>query len=325
MLNNKLTEIQKIIMNKIEKYNNISLFFHERPDFDTLGSCYALLQYITEVYPNKKAKIIGFDTLPKEYCKDFFPYNPEKIPDSFIKDSLGIVSDTANKIRVHSQKESLCIETIRIDHHPEKEKFCTTEWIQPIFPATVQMISTMLLNSGYSLSSTISKYIYAGLVTDTDRFLHYNTNPDSYDLASKMLETGFNRKEVHDAVYKMDLKELHMNSYVIKKTKIEQGVAYAVIPAKQYKKYGIDVQYSYVNSLANIKGVYIWSTLYFDLRANSWKGSIRSDDIPINHIAEKYNGGGHRFAAGFSLKNINEYKKLIKELKDYLLTLNIDK
>lgn len=321
MIIKKMTEIQETIMQKIEQYSSVSLFFHERPDFDTLGGCFSLKQFINEIFPEKKVEIIGLDTISPEYCKDFFPYSNKVVDDVFIKYSLGIVCDTANSARVHTQKHLICQETIRIDHHPEIEKFCTIEWINPIFPATVQMIAEMILNSGYKLSSTVAKYIYAGLITDTNRFLNYNTNPYSYELASIILKTGFNRKEVHDAVYKGERKELFMNSYVVRKTKIEDGVAYAIIPGRIYKKYGIDVQYSYVGALANIRGVAIWSTLYYDIRYKSWKGSIRSDDIPINHIAEKHNGGGHKFAAGFSIKNLSEYKIMIQELKAYLQSI----
>lgn len=317
-MTNKLTEVQEIILGKIKTYQDISLFFHVAPDFDALGSCFTLYQYISETYPEKSVKVIGMDIVDKEYFKNLYPYDGEFVPDDFVKKSLGIICDTANEPRVNSMRHKLCVETIRIDHHPQIDKFCTTEWIEPMAPATVQMIAEMLINSDYKLSATVAKYIYGGLITDTNRFLHYNTNPYSYNLASIILKTGFNRKEVHNAVYKVDQKELFMNTYVVKNTKIEGGVAYAVIPLSAYKKYGIDIQYSYVASLANIRGVYIWTTLYFDARYKTWRGSIRSDDIPINHIAEKYNGGGHRFAAGFTLKNLKEYKDLINDLKEYL-------
>ena len=317
-MTNKLTDIQEIILGKIKKYEKISLFFHVAPDFDALGSCFTLYQYIIETYPDKDVNVIGMDIVDGEYFKNLYPYDNKFIPDSFIKESLGIICDTANEPRINSMRHKLCNETIRIDHHPPTDKFCTTEWIQPMAPATVQMIAEMLINSGYKISPTVAKYIYGGLITDTNRFLHYNTNPYSYKLASILLNTGFNRKEVHDAVYKVEQKELYMNTYVVKNTKIENGVAYAIIPLSVYKKYGIDIQYSYVASLANIKGVYIWTTIYFDSRYKIWRGSIRSDDIPINHIAEKYNGGGHKFAAGFSIKSTRKYKELVNDLKEYL-------
>jgi nanoRNase/pAp phosphatase (c-di-AMP/oligoRNAs hydrolase) len=35
-------------------------------------------------------------------------------------------------------------------------------------------------------------------------------------------------------------------------------------------------------------------------------------------LAEKYNGGGHKLAAGFTLKSLNDFKKLKKDVIEYL-------
>ncbi|MDE6476794.1 MAG: hypothetical protein K2L48_01140 [Mycoplasmoidaceae bacterium] len=40
--------------------------------------------------------------------------------------------------------------------------------------------------------------------------------------------------------------------------------------------------------------------------------------MPINQIAEKHNGGGHKLAAGFTLKNKREIRTIKKEILNYL-------
>lgn len=318
---NKLTTIQASIMRKIEEFDNISLFFHEGPDFDALGSCFGVKEFIKDNFPNKKVKIVGLDTLPEEFLSTIFVDSKEKVSDEFIKSSLGIVSDTANSARVYSGKQKLCNETIRVDHHIEVENFCDTEWVDPIYPAACLMWADLFINSGLRLSPKTAKYLYAGIITDTGRFLHYNTTPDTYLITHALVLTGFNREEVHSAVYSKTRKQILFNSAIAKKIKIQGRIAYAILPKGIFRKFGIEIQHSMVHVLSNIKDIDIWSTLYYDTNLKCWKGSLRSVNIPINHIAEKFNGGGHKFAAGFKLQSKSQYKEVIQELENYLSQL----
>lgn len=320
----ELTAIEKLIFKKIDIYDNISLFFHERPDFDALGACYGFKQFIQDNYVNKDVRLIGLDTLSDEYASGFFKFDKNVVDDEFISNSLGIILDTANSERVHSQKHKLLSESIRIDHHPEIETFASIEWIDPTYPATCQMLAELFMKSSKKISSATAQFLYSGIITDTGRFLHYNTLPSTYNVTGELLKTGFNRKIVHESIYNKSKKELLFSSYVIRKACIENGIAYALIPRYAHKKYNIELQYSMVHILSNIKDINIWCTLYFDEKSKGWKGSIRSKDIPINHIAARFNGGGHKFAAGFSLKHKSDFKKVIKELKEYLNSIELD-
>lgn len=115
--------ILKFILDKIKEYENISLFFHELPDFDALGSCFALEEFIKDNFQNKNIKIIGLDILPSVFGSTLFKFDREKnkATKEFLKSSLGIISDTANSDRIFTKKHVLCSETIRIDHHPQVE------------------------------------------------------------------------------------------------------------------------------------------------------------------------------------------------------------
>lgn len=315
--------ITEIIIKKIEEYDNISLFFHERPDFDALGSCFALREFIYDNFKNKVVKIIGLDSLPALYGSTLFKFEPEinVASNEFISSSLGIISDTANTARVYSRKNTLCKETIRVDHHPQVEVFADFEWVDPTIPAACEMWANIFLESKLKLSSQCAKYLYAGIVTDTGRFLHANTLPSTYEVTSKLISTGFRRSEVHESIYLRDAKQIKFTNYLMKKLVIDKGVAYFVIPKGAHKKFNIFPQLSMVHLLSDIKDVDIWTTLYFDEQTLSWKGSIRSKDIQINHIASEFNGGGHKFAAGFTLENEKTFYKVISRLQDYLENL----
>ncbi|MCF0217886.1 MAG: bifunctional oligoribonuclease/PAP phosphatase NrnA [Malacoplasma sp.] len=320
-------DITQIIIKKIQEFKNISLFFHERPDFDALGSCFALREFIYDNFENKTVKVIGTDTLSELYGSSLFKFEPEKniASNDFLATSLGIISDVANTARVYSRKNTLCKETIRVDHHPHNEVFADLEWVDPMMPAACEMWATLFIESKLKLSAQCAKYLYAGIVTDTGRFLHSSTLPSTYEITSKLISTGFSRKEVHDSIYLRDMNQIGFINFLMKRIEIDKGVAYFLIPKGAHKKFNIYPQFSMVNLLADIKNVYIWTTLYFDEQTLSWKGSIRSRDIQINHIANEFNGGGHKFASGYTLENEKDFYKVIARLQEYLISLGLQK
>ena len=313
--------IQQTIIRKVEQYNDISLFFHELPDLDALGACYALRRFIRDKFPEKQVEIIGLDNLDSTFGANVFFIQKNHIPNDFLTKSIGIILDTANVARVWSGRHTFCKELIRIDHHPKIETFADYEWVDSNYPATCQMVTELLLqwDNNYLLPPTAS-YLYAGLLTDTSRFLYLSTLPSTYTAASKLVDADFDRQKIHDAIYLKKIDEMLFNSYVLKHVKFDKdlGFAYAKIAKNAFDKYGVELRMSMVHVLNNIEGANIWMTFYYDETLRQWKGSLRSRTLPINQIAEKYHGGGHKNAAGFTINKKNEFKQIINDVKIYL-------
>ncbi len=310
------------IINKITKYNKISIFFHEIPDFDTLGAAFALQQYIRNKFPEKEIHIIGLDILDPSFLKGYFPPHPDHIPNNFIDDSLGIIVDTSNEKRVWSSRHHYCKELIRIDHHPQIESFADIEWINEQSAATCEMVASLLFQwDPKYIDITIGGYLYAGLITDTARFLYPQTNTKTLALASKLLELKFDRQKLNDIIYLKSFKQATFEHYVFGLFKYDKNLrfGYAIIPKNAYEKFDVELRLSMVHVFNGLTNLDIWATFYYDDTINKWRGSLRSRVIPINHIAEKYNGGGHSLAAGFTLKNKSQIKQMVKDIKQFLI------
>lgn len=313
--------IQDTIIKKVEQYNEISLFFHELPDLDALGACYALRRFIRDKYPEKQVEIIGLDNLDSKFGANVFFIQKYHVPNEFVTKSIGIILDTANVARVWSGRQAFCKELIRIDHHPKIETFADYEWVDASFPATCQMVAELLFkwDPKYVLPPTAS-YLYAGLLTDTSRFLYLSTLPSTYEVTSKLVDTDFDRQKIHDAIYLKKLDEMMFDSYVLKHVKFDKdlGFAYTKIKKNAFDKFGVELRMSMVHVLNNVEGANIWMTLYYDNVLKRWKGSLRSRILPINQIAEKYNGGGHKNAAGFVIERKSQFKQVVNDVKIYL-------
>ena len=81
-------------------------------------------------------------------------------------------------------------------------------------------------------------------------------------------------------------------------------------------KYGVDSASAgnMINNFNFIKELYAWAFSSYDEKNDIYKINIRSRGPIINTVAQKYNGGGHKFASGARLKNLDDADPLIKEL-----------
>lgn len=313
--------IKETIVKKIEQYENIAIFFHELPDLDALGSAYGLQYFLKAKYPGKEVKIIGLDTLSAQFESGMFYFDKKHIPNEYLANSLGIILDTANASRIWSGRHNFCRELIRIDHHPKLETVADYEWVDDTYCATAEMISELLFEwDPNAILIPTCNCLYAGIITDTGRFLYQSVTPKTYAIVSKLVQAGCNRQKVHDAVYLKDIDQMRFSSYILKRAHFDRevGMAWAKLGKNSFDHYGVKLRMSMVHVLNNIKGINIWFTFYYDNVLKQWKGSIRSTKLPINQIAEKYHGGGHKLAAGVTILKKREFKMMINDIREYL-------
>lgn len=119
--------VEEQILNLIKEFENITLFVHERPDFDALGSAYAFKEFLKEYFPDKKVYVAGTYQLDPSFGADVFPFEKEDVNEAFLKSSLGIIFDTANASRVLTGLHKNTRELVRFDHHPKTEQIGNIE------------------------------------------------------------------------------------------------------------------------------------------------------------------------------------------------------
>jgi len=306
------------ILEKIEEYNNISLFYHSHPDFDALGSCFGLKEFINTKFPKKQVFIIRANSLKEAETKGIFPAEKEK-PSKFLANSLGIVLDTGNSERIAAQDEyKKCKELIKIDHHPDIEKYAPLQWVDHSYSSCCEMLADFMFNIGKQyITDNCAKYLYAGILTDTNRFYFDNVNSRTFNIAAKLLNFDTKRMEVQEILYSNELKYVRFFHEVFNLAKFIKNdqIAYVKLPKGIHKKYDVDENTPCVHVLAHIKEVKIWVVIYYESKMKVWKGSLRSHDIDISTIAKKFDGGGHEKASGFKLKNIKDFNKMLTELE----------
>ncbi len=306
------------ILNKIKDYDTIIIHRHIRPDGDCIGSQLGLKDIIKASFPEKKVFAVGEETT------EFYALGRmDHIRDEQYENALVFILDVANVERISDNRYRKGNELIKIDHHPKIENTCSLEWIDTGYASCCEMIVDFYLQNKEELTLTASgaKVLYYGIITDTNRFKTEAVNHRTLSLASILLEYKFNKSEIYHSIYDEALNITRLRGYVASNfTCTSHGVGYIKIDKKLCDKYLVDSSISnvLVNTLSNTTLVKIYFVAIFDYKTNRIRISLRSNGIPINQYAEKYGGGGHKFACGVIVNDFDIVDKLVKDLDNYL-------
>lgn len=307
--------IYEKIYKKIKKYNTIVIARHVGADPDALASSIALRDIIQNTFPSKKVYVVGYPVSKFKYLGIL-----DKFTEDMYENSLLIVTDTPDYNRVDGVDPKRFKDSIKIDHHPYIETFCTLEWIDEKASSASQMIAELVFHTKLKITKAAAEKLYIGIVSDTNRFLFYYTTPKTFELVSKLIKTTqIEFTHLYETLYLKSIKDLRFQGYVAENLKItENGFAYLHISDDIMDKYSVDASTArnIVSAFNYIEEILVWAVFTTDKSGELIKGSVRSRGPVINDIASHYHGGGHVFASGVRLQNQEEYHSLLKELDE---------
>ena len=309
----------KRIFKEIKKYDTIVIARHIGVDPDAMASQIALRDSIRLTFPEKKVLAVGTGSARFHYIG-----NLDKLED--VNDALLIVTDTPDKRRVDITSFDGFSEIIKIDHHPFIEKYADIELIEDDKTSAAEIVMELIKNTKLLCDSNIARTLFIGLTSDSNRFLFDSVTANTFRIVADFLEEyPFDMYKVYQDMYARPLNEVKLEGYMGHNMEVtEHGVGYMKITDKDINEFGVDSGSpgNIVNSFNFIEGVYVWVTMTEDVKNENIRISIRSRGPVINKVAEKYNGGGHKFASGARIKDFDEAMKLIndldKELEKYL-------
>ena len=309
----------KKIYKKIEEFDTIVIARHVGVDPDALASQLALRDSIKLTFPNKKVMAIGTGS-----AKFFHIGRLDRLEK--VNNALLIIVDTPDKRRVDSVDFSQFAYTIKIDHHPFVEEFCNIEYIEDTASSACEIIMNLILNTDLQCDSSIASTLYLGLTSDSNRFLFDSCTSNTFGLVSIFLDRyNFELSEVYRKLYMRPMNEVRLEGYIALNMNVtKNGLGYIQITDEVIKQFEVDSASAgnMVNNFNFINEMLVWATLTEDIKNDQIRVSIRSRGPEINQIAEKFNGGGHKFASGAKLKNFDEAMLLMKELDNLLEEYN---
>ena len=307
------------IYKKIEEYDTIVIARHIGVDPDALASQLALRDAIKLTFPNKKVSAIGTGS-----AKFYNVGRLDKLEK--VENALLIVLDTPDQKRVDSVDFSSFSYMIKIDHHPFVEKFCDLEYIEDTASSTAEIIMNFIMSVELKCDENIASTLYLGLASDSNRFLFDSCTSKTFGLVSIFLEKyNFELSEVYKKLYLRPMNEVRLEGYIALNMNVtENGLGYIQITNEVLNQLEVDSASAgnMINNFNFIKEVLVWATITEDVKNDQIRVSIRSRGPEINEVAEKYNGGGHKFASGAKLKSFTDAMQLMNDLDNCLIEYN---
>lgn len=310
------TEIKQAILAKIKEYDRILIFRHKRIDGDCVGASKGLKELLRASFPQKDVRII--DDERSEYLAFLGP-DDEPVADEFYASALAIVVDVADTERISNQKFALCREILKIDHHIDRTPYGSISWVEDGRSSACEMIADFYATFRDEL--TLTKWaaicIYTGMVTDSGRFMYEGVCGESLRLAGLLLDKGVDIEWLYANLYLKTFDSLKFTAYIYEHMQVtENGVAYILVDKAMQEKFGLNMESASasISSLSGIRGCLCWLAF---IETGDADGAIRvrlrSRFATINHIAEKYHGGGHACASGATVYSAEEMQSLLRD------------
>ncbi len=303
------------LLEEIVRHDVITIYRHEHPDCDAVGSQFGLKQWINENWPAKKVYALG-----NEPCLQADWPASDIVSDDVVINSLAIVVDTANTERVDDHRFQNALKIIKIDHHPNREHFGDSEYVYENAAASSEILARFFKdNSDKKMSLQTAEYLYRGLLTDTLCFRTNNTTSHTLAMASYLAGFGINIPEINRQLFDQSLDEFRFACWI--RTHIQtrgSHFAYVVISVEDLENWHIDAgkARNFITEIGQVKEFLIWAVFTEKVLNGErvYDGSLRSKQIAVNVIAEKYNGGGHKNAAGVKNLTNDSLKSLLESL-----------
>ena len=308
------------IYNLIKKYDNIVVARHVGVDPDAMASSFALKNSILLTFPDKHVRLAGTGSNRFSYFGKFDKNEDIK------ENTLLIVTDTPDRKRIDGVSDlTKFSDIVKIDHHPFMEKFSdnSIEYIDVAAGSASQIVLELIDNTDLLMDKQIAEQIFWGIVSDTNRFMYNDSTSKTFHYVGNMIEKyDLDIFSLYGSLYARPLSEVRLEGYIgMNMTVTENNVAYIIITNDILEKYKTDAA-SPGNMIGNfnyINEVLVWVFITEDIKNENYRISIRSRGPIINTIAEKYNGGGHKFASGARITDISLADSLIKDLDELCL------
>ena len=315
-MDSKCKKIADIIMSA----KKVAFFHHKNPDWDAMSSSYSLAEGIKHTYPEKEVKWIGDkDSLKRSY---YNLINEENASDQIDEDFLAVVGDVSSLERIFLSDEfKKAKHKVCFDHHLNEIDFEADEfWIDSTLGASSIQAFEIAKELKIDFTPRIALLFLAGIITDTGHLMYSLNDPRPAQAMAELLAMCDKEelRQFYRDIKTKTKKDIEIEAHILANMKIEDGIAYVIMNAQDYKKLDIEEVSAkqFVNRMANIEGAEIWAMFQEEVEDKQIKVSIRSLGANVNEVAKKYGGGGHKQASGIKFDIDWEMpKKIISDLK----------
>lgn len=293
----------------LEREERWSIVVHEKPDGDALGSGSALFQWGQRL--GKTVTWGGADPFPGTYA--FLPgaaaYRVfRSARELFELGGLIICLDTSNQARSLPEmgERPQTVQLLVIDHHRDNEIYGDVNIVAREASATAEILWDLAVTAGWPLGRDEALALYTGLVTDSGRFSFKATTAKTHLMAAHLLEAGLNPQEATRLIYHNRTAgsvRLWGRAFCRVRPLAGGKAILSWLERLDFSETGAGREETegLVNELMMVRGVSFAALLTEE--EDQVRISLRSNGpLAAGDLARRWDGGGHRQAAGCRMK-----------------------
>src|ERR671939_1242860 len=292
------------VVELIEARRDLAITSHVRPDGDGLGSSLGLYWLLRAL--GKNPEVIMHDPVPHAYRKlpgaEMVRVTPA-VDRPY--DAVFVIecSDITRPGLADLDKQLV----VNIDHHATTSLFGQINWIDSTASAVGEMIYNLCKAIGVRPTREIAECVYTALITDTGSFHYSNTTERTFKVASELVRAGVKPAKISQAVFSnYPWSKIELLGEVLATAKRDETgrVAWMHQTLEMQARAGAteedaDGFVNYPLTCGSVEAV----ALLKECSPGIYRTSLRSKgDVNVARIAEKFGGGGHRNAAGCTIR-----------------------
>ncbi len=314
------------VVELIETKRKFAITSHIRPDGDSLGSSLGLCWLLRAL--DKDVEVIMRDPVPHAYQQ--LPGAKEVRVTPAVDDNYHAVfviecSDITRPGLIDLEKQFV----VNIDHHSTTALFGKINWIDSTASAVGEMIYNLCKATGVRVTKEMAECVYTALITDTGSFHYSNTTERTFKVASELMKSGLKPAKTAEAVFaSYPWSRIQLMGAVLSTARRDATGRVAFL------RHSLEMQHTaeasdedadgFVNYPLTVEEVEAVAMLK-ECEPGVYRTSLRSKgDVNVAKVAEKFGGGGHRNAAGCTLRGTWEEaeEKIIGLLQEAVARAN---
>ncbi len=277
---------------------------HSRPDGDSIGSQLAMAYALRAL--GKQVDVVNADRAPGPLQQ--FPGVPDiRIASTVEGDyDAAIIMECGDLARTGvAGLERYFV--INIDHHPGNTNYGQLQWFDPAAAACGEMVFDLVQALGAPLSLEVATHVYVAILTDTGSFHYSSISPRTFDICKAALLAGVDPVLVARNVYDSNnMGRLKLFGAVLSAMQIDPSGRIAIVYLDHEMARAAGGTYEDTEGLINLPLTVkeILAVVFFkQIEGDEYRVSMRSKgDIDIGVIAQQFGGGGHKNAAGCTVR-----------------------
>ncbi len=315
------------------------IYPHIRADGDAYGASMALALAMEKI--GYKAEVLleeplidQFSYLPGQELLKIWPKLKDSEKEELqTKQVLAIMVDLSTPDRLGKRRDlyESAPKRLILDHHLSRLENDTQTYIFPDAAASCELIydtikSLEKASNRTLLDKDIAVSLYSGLLTDTGAYSYNSVTPHTLEVGADLIRQGIDFPRLNSHL----LKEVDWQTFYVEgllRAQVQELMGGKVRYLSVTKKMMQDMKAkdedleAMPGAMRDIKGCLL-SLMLRETLQGQVRGNLRSEnDVDVRLLAEKFGGGGHKNAAGFTLEDMTlaqAQDPILAEVEAYL-------